>query len=420
MNEPKHSAQDFLLAAKQAEIKAFQQLASSCELTTRISALIHGLQRERGLSNGYLKSSGARFAEQRDQQIKLCSDHENRFRQAMPLLAADSGPLADSSRLLSSIAFVLHKLDDLPAFRLKLQQLDLSAVEATHTFSTLIAGLLTVVFEAADISADPEITRALVAMFNFMQGKEYSGQERAWGAIGFAAGKFEQIQLHRLKNLLHAQHRCFDVFVDFATGEQTRLWTTIEQNPVNQNIEKLRKVLDQLQAEEPISEELSETWYELTTRRIDLMHQLEQRLSEHLLHLSELKLRQATSELKHYRNRLQALNAIKQPPPSPLTIQVEPADLNNSNTPELHHSIYQLLKDQTDRVQTLSAELAEARQALTERKLVERAKGLLMQYQNMTEEQAYRQLRVSAMENNQRLIDVAKKVIDAVSKVQSS
>ena len=47
-----------------------------------------------------------------------------------------------------------------------------------------------IIFEAADIASDPTITRLLVALFNFMQAKEYAGQERAWGRYWFRRNSF--------------------------------------------------------------------------------------------------------------------------------------------------------------------------------------------------------------------------------------
>ena len=61
--------------------------------------------------------------------------------------------------------------------------------------------------------------------------------------------------------------------------------------------------------------------------------------------------------------------------------------------------------------QSLRAQLAEARSALSERKLVERAKGLLMQTRRMSEDDAYRALRRLAMDQGKRLSDVAGSVI---------
>ncbi len=61
--------------------------------------------------------------------------------------------------------------------------------------------------------------------------------------------------------------------------------------------------------------------------------------------------------------------------------------------------------------QALRAELAEVRTALNERKLVERAKGLLMQTRKMSEDDAYRALRRLAMDQGKRLAEVAANVV---------
>jgi two-component system, response regulator / RNA-binding antiterminator len=61
----------------------------------------------------------------------------------------------------------------------------------------------------------------------------------------------------------------------------------------------------------------------------------------------------------------------------------------------------------------LHEEVERARQALEERKVVERAKGILMKDRALTEEQAYALLRKTAMNENRRLADVAQSLIVA-------
>jgi len=61
--------------------------------------------------------------------------------------------------------------------------------------------------------------------------------------------------------------------------------------------------------------------------------------------------------------------------------------------------------------QALRDELEKARSSLAERKLVERAKGVLMQQKGMTEEEAYQALRKTAMQNNTRIGEVARNII---------
>lgn len=62
--------------------------------------------------------------------------------------------------------------------------------------------------------------------------------------------------------------------------------------------------------------------------------------------------------------------------------------------------------------QALREELERTQNTLAERKVVERAKGLLMQRRNMDEQTAYATLRKLAMDRNQRLVDVARTLIE--------
>lgn len=61
----------------------------------------------------------------------------------------------------------------------------------------------------------------------------------------------------------------------------------------------------------------------------------------------------------------------------------------------------------------LRDELDRARAALDERKLVERAKGILMKERALSEEAAYALLRKAAMNENRRISDVAQSVVTA-------
>jgi response regulator NasT len=61
----------------------------------------------------------------------------------------------------------------------------------------------------------------------------------------------------------------------------------------------------------------------------------------------------------------------------------------------------------------LRDELDRTKQALGERKLVERAKGILMRQRGLSEDEAYALLRKAAMSDNKRLVEVAQAVITA-------
>lgn len=60
----------------------------------------------------------------------------------------------------------------------------------------------------------------------------------------------------------------------------------------------------------------------------------------------------------------------------------------------------------------LRRQLADARSELNNRKLIDRAKGLLMQRQHLSEQAAYDKLRKAAMDKGMKLVEVAQRMLD--------
>ncbi|GAC1045469.1 ANTAR domain-containing response regulator [Rhizobium sp. BK315] len=61
----------------------------------------------------------------------------------------------------------------------------------------------------------------------------------------------------------------------------------------------------------------------------------------------------------------------------------------------------------------LQRELAEAKSALEERKVIERAKGILMKMRGLSEEQAFTLLRQTAMNEKKKMSEIAQSVVTA-------
>jgi two-component system, response regulator / RNA-binding antiterminator len=62
--------------------------------------------------------------------------------------------------------------------------------------------------------------------------------------------------------------------------------------------------------------------------------------------------------------------------------------------------------------EALKRELADARAELSDRKIIDRAKGLLMNRQGLSETEAYARLRKTAMDKGLKLADVAQRILD--------
>jgi len=61
----------------------------------------------------------------------------------------------------------------------------------------------------------------------------------------------------------------------------------------------------------------------------------------------------------------------------------------------------------------LQEELHEAKMALADRKVIERAKGILMEAKSLSEQDAYVLMRKTAMDQKRRLVDIARAIVTA-------
>ena len=155
------------------------------------------------------------------------------------------------------------------------------------------------------------------------------------------------------------------------------------------------------------------------------MQSIELDMTGDLMKLCETKINSAEEDLRLHREHLKDLAEVSEPPESPLGLLPESTLNSDSNlTPgvnvKLARSISDLVQGQAERLQRISSELAEARQALDERKLIDKAKGMLIQSKGITEEEAYRHLRQAAMDSNKRIVEVAMNVISVAGMLTSN
>jgi len=403
----------FLVAARQCEIRELEQLLLTSELVRRTADLIHALQKERGLTNLFLGSPEAAFVQQRQKQLAASDLAVTRWRTSLEQLDTDGVRIGNGARLFSRIAYALQGLVALAGLRERVEARRLQSSESTRSFNRVVTALLGVVFDAADSASDPELSRLLVAMFHFMQGKEFTGQERAAGAAAFAQGKVELARQQHWLHLIESQERCFTVFGDFAEPAHIGLWQACMGGSAVAEIERLRRIACTAPVGSELDRALSATWFQDSTERIDAMHAVEVRLASDLVARSEEKLRQARADLQTQAALLTAAASAPDTAPGAFFDNPLPPAENGSPSlgPHLERSVLEMVQEQSHRLQAMADELANVRAALNERKLVERAKGLLMAHRHLSEEDAHKMLRQTAMSQGKRLVDVAEAVL---------
>ncbi|MEX0737883.1 MAG: nitrate- and nitrite sensing domain-containing protein [Pseudohongiella sp.] len=413
------NAADYLLRARYCEIKGLENFLVLSDLVSTTSSLIHELQRERGASNLVLGSAGARYVPELTALRAMADQQVQAFETVLKSLDQDHLQIPSASRFFSHIAYAVHLLSAVDQMRRQVDNNELTTVDCTDLYSAVVQSLLNIVFETADSALNavisPALSRALVAIFNFIQGKELSGQERASGAAGFAAGQFSNKHVAHLAHLIEAQERCFEIFREFADNASLTDWNTLSTAPCMIEINELRHYAC-TQGNNPIlNSTYAERWFTAQTLRIDAMKEIENSLHKNLATRCKEKLEEAREGLDINKMVIESLPQHGTGSEESFLLvraSILPAQTPGSNS---GRSLIELLQSQSRRLQSMQGELDSARSALEERKVMDRAKLLLMKHRALTEEQAHRLLREMAMNQSRRLIDIARALCDSES-----
>lgn len=394
----------FLLASRQCELNSLRYLLQSGELVGKISQLVHMLQRERGTSNMFLCSADSQFADELLLRERDVAQAQAPLMMQLDTLESQIAALPQASRLFSHVASVVYALSLLPSLRQQIRQRALRLPQAMTFFNDIIRNLLSLVFELSDTAAEPAISRALIAMFSFMQGKEYAGQERATGAAAFAVGTFSDETQQKWLDLIERQERCFATFADFADDEHRLRW---QQMTTDSQFERLRRIA--CTGREFIEADSCLRWFALATQRIDEMKRLEDALAQTLMAHCRARIAATEQANSEQRADLESLMPPQEGEESGYSVFIDSHGWLESGgvRPQLGRSLLTLVQQQSRRLQALDTELAALRETLNERKQIERAKSMLMQHRQISEEEAYKTLRRMAMNQNKKLIEIA-------------
>lgn len=383
---PPGDARAWFLAARERQQAQLSRVLDIGHWAGQISHLVHLLQRERGASNIWLCSGGELFARERVQSARETQQATASFQAGLP-----SPPAALSGAFCSRLACALWALDQLPELRQRLSRGEVAAQEAMSCFNCAIRHLLSLVPEASEALESREVVQGLTALYSFMQGKELVGQERALGAIGFTEGSFTAELRQQLVDRIDGQQRCFAAFL--ALADPVTVARFHQRGEACLETEQLRRIACTRLPEKGAA---TLRWFELQTRRIDALRDLEESLIGQLMALAAAALataREAESQDEPAFARWVASHAsddIAQPP---------------------NRHLLPLVRQQARELETLSRQLASLQTTLEERKVIDKAKALLIRHQGMSEEQAWQQLRKLAMDQNRRMVEIARAML---------
>jgi diguanylate cyclase (GGDEF)-like protein/PAS domain S-box-containing protein len=242
------------------------------ETSANISLLVHELQKERGLSNGYVASYGLSFASALETQSHQSDEA------LMVLESVQSGDLAEALRPL------LAKLTELPALRQQVRALTLSRDVVVEHYTAIVSGLFDLM--GGKLVAYDGMLRSQLAFIAFLQAKEMAGQERALLTALLSSGDFAYFSrmaaYHRIRAIEETHLQRFDQFAE--ADAKAGLQSLIEQ-PFMAEAESIRRRVvaaghgAYTSASPNLALPSAERWFALSSEKIDAMKLLEDVIS---------------------------------------------------------------------------------------------------------------------------------------------
>ncbi len=263
---------------KRREWINMDNLARLADLMNDISALVHELQKERGMTGVFITSKGAQFASELQTQRQATSARRAAFEKA----AVEIEPGRFGTSLSVAVARVRTEVSKLDAMRQQISAFAVSGTEGTGFYTSTIRALLELVPDMMSGVNHADAAKMMTAYFNLMQGKERAGQERALGAQGFSSGKFTPEQYRRFSMLGIEQDGFFRTFELYAPERHAKAFRDTVAGPPVAEVARMRKLAVDGGERGELGGVTGPQWFAATTQRIDLMKTVEDKIADEL------------------------------------------------------------------------------------------------------------------------------------------
>jgi len=258
-----------------------KDIALLTQLSTFNSALVHELQKERGASAGFLGSKGGKFAntlrlQRQETDIRLAKRETFLLENLIDIKQKDIIALTNSSTM------ALKSLDNI---RQKIDLLSIENSEAIAYFTDNNSRLINIVSYIGQASFDGALANGLQAYYNFLQGKERAGIERAVMTNVFALGQFSASSFKQFIALVTEQKTYFDTFNKVTTTALKSQFNQAMQHASVPAVLALRSTALQSNGIETFSVD-SQHWFKQSTQRINQLKSVEDKVVADLLSAS--------------------------------------------------------------------------------------------------------------------------------------
>jgi methyl-accepting chemotaxis protein len=263
-------------------VNSNKDIALLTQLSTVNSALVHELQKERGASAGFLGSKGAKFVDtlrlqRQATDLRLANRKEFLRKNLINIEQIEIVALTNSSTFsLKNLATIRQQID---------AQL-ITTPKAIAYFTENNKQLINIVSLISKASVVGELANGLQGYYNFLQGKERAGIERAVMTNVFSLGQFNDSSFRRFIALVTEQNSYFDTFNKVATTSLKDTFTKAMEHTSVSAVQDFREIALQSNGRKALTVD-SQLWFNESTQRINQLKSVEDNIVDKLLVTSE-------------------------------------------------------------------------------------------------------------------------------------
>lgn len=253
------------------------------------SALAHELQKERGMSAGFLGSKGKDFATALPQQQSVADERLRGWNNFL-----NQQDFSVYPTLNQAIKDVQSNLKKLSTLRQGVQAQSAALPDVLAFYTQTIDRLLIVPALASKFTGHGPTVRQLQAYYSFLQGKERAGIERAVLSNVFAQDAFTPALFARFVRLVSEQDAYLQSFERIADAQALAAYRQFQQSDVVVEVERLREKALQSNRGFGVS---PTDWFAAATARIEALKTLEDEQQKALLANASAVLRSTRHEI---------------------------------------------------------------------------------------------------------------------------
>ncbi len=247
-------------------------------LSTKIGALVHETQKERGFTAGFLGGKGKKFQTEIIAQRKLASTKAQEMHSYLNNFDSTNYGKEFSQNLQLALA-QLKRVNDI---RTKVSALSIKAGTAIGYYTKMNGLFLNVIASVVKQSDDAKITAQLSSYISFLLAKERAGIERAVGANTFARDNFGTGMKVKFTNLIAQQTSYLDAYKKFANDTSRNFYNKTLQGEAVSEVNKMRKIALGAKGEADFGID-SKYWFTTITKKINLLKNVENFLAKELV-----------------------------------------------------------------------------------------------------------------------------------------